>query len=324
MAMLHRWSGQGFVLFSSVFALAASLPETGSAQPKSRLGSVTTPDSVRLWYRVVGSGAQTVVIPAALYHRKTFDALAHGRRLVLFDPRGRGLSDTIPPTRASLDHDVSDLETIRRAVAAERMALVGWSGVGLSVFTYALRHPTRVTRLIMLAPLAPRRTPYLDQMLANRRSRIDSAAQVRLDARVAAGEFKGKEPELCREISHLNDSAVFGDPAMARLTPDVCDSPNEWPSRNGPYARAMFASLGDYDWRSEIARVTVPILYVHGDRDTFPLDGSREWAAGRPNARLLVFPRAGHWLQYERPVALIRAMDAFLRGGWPAGSRVVR
>ena len=320
--LLHR-SARGVGLLVAAQALAASLPPSGNAQPKSVIGSAITPDSVRLWYRVVGSGAQTVVIPAALYHRRTLDQLARGRRLVLYDPRGRGLSDTIPPTRASLDYEVKDIESIRLAVGAERMALVGWSGSGLGTFTYALRHPERVTRLIMLAPLAPRRTPYLDQMLANRRSRVDSAGQARLDARVAAGEFKGKEPELCREISRLNDSAVFGDRAMAHLTPDVCDSPNEWPSRNGPYSRAMFVSLGDYDWRPDIPKVTVPILYVHGDRDTFPLDGSREWAAGRPNARLLVLPGAGHWLQYERPVELIRALERFLEGGWPAGSEAV-
>lgn len=313
-----RW-GRSFGRLSLPALLAVALPIHAHAQ-KSVTGIATAVDGVHLWYRVVGQGPETVVIPAALYHRNTLDALSRGRRLVLFDPRGRGRSDTIPPARAGLEFEVSDLETIRTAVGAERISLIGWSGIGLGAFTYALRHPERLERLVMLAPLAPRRTPYLARMIANRRSRVDSAGQARLDARVAAGEFKGREKALCREIARLNDSAVFGDPAMTHLRPDVCDWPNEWPGRNGPYSRAIMGSFGDWDWRADIARLGVPLLVIHGDRDTFPLDGSREWVAGKADARLLVLPGAGHWLQYERPQELISAVDGFLKGRWPGGS----
>jgi len=314
--------GQSLRRLAVTAVLALALPMYAHAQ-KSVTGIATATDGVHLWYRVVGQGAETVVIPAALYHRNTLDALARGRRLVLFDPRGRGRSDTIPPARAGLEFEVSDLETIRQAVGAERISLIGWSGIGLGAFTYALRHPERLERLVMLAPLAPRRTPYLAQMIANRRSRVDSAEQVRLDARVAAGEFKGREKAHCREIARLNDSAVFGDPAKAHLRPDVCDWPNEWPGRNGPYSRAIMGSFGDWDWRADIAKLAIPLLVIHGDHDTFPLDGSREWVAGKADARLLVLAGAGHWLQYERPRELISAIDGFLKGRWPAGSVAV-
>jgi hypothetical protein len=79
----------------------------------------------------------------------------------------------------------------------------------------------------------------------------------------------------------------------------------------------MLGSYGDYDWRPNFSKVTIPVLVVHGDLDAFPLEGSREWVAGRPNGRLLVFPGAGHWLQYERQKPLVAALDRFFKGGWP-------
>ncbi len=317
--MKRLTAGQGAALLMALTACSAA----AQRQP-AREGHVTTPDTVRLWYRVVGAGPETVIAPAALYHRHTLDRIAHGRRLVLYDPRGRGASDTVPPSKASLEHEFRDLETIRRAAGAESFALIGWSALGLEAFGYAARYPGRVTRLIMLAPLAPRRNPYWDQLVARRRTRVDSAAQARLADRVAAGEFKDREADHCRALAHLGDPAAFGDPAMAHLAPDVCDSPNEWPARYARHAGAMLGSYGDYDWRPDFGKVTIPQLVIHGDRDNFPLHGSREWVAGRPNARLLVFPGAGHWLQYERPDRLVEAIDQFLRGRWPTGSQEIR
>lgn len=284
---------------------------------------VVTPDSVRLWYRVLGAGRQTVLIPAGMYHRTAFDGLARGRRIVLFDPRGRGQADTVPMTKAGLDRSLSDIETIRKAVGADSIALVSWSALGLEGFVYALRYPGRLTRLVQLAPLPPRRLPFWNDILTTRGGKVDSAARARFEARVAAGEFAGKPAEHCRAIAALNDPVAFGDRKDAHLAPDVCGFPPEWPGYNGRFGKAMIESYGEWDYRPDLARVAIPRLVVHGDRDNFPLAGSREWVAGRPNARLLVFPGAGHWLQYERPGPLLLALDAFLRGQWPAGSEAV-
>lgn len=80
---------------------------------------------------------------------------------------------------------------------------------------------------------------------------------------------------------------------------------------------------GDFDWRSSLERVSIPRLVIHGDRDNFPVEGAREWVAGRPNARLLVLRGVGHWPQYERPRETLNAIEGFLSGHWPAGSRSI-
>jgi pimeloyl-ACP methyl ester carboxylesterase len=281
-------------------------------------------DSVRLWYRIVGDGPRTVIVPNALFHADRLDSLAFsGWRVVLYDPRGRGSSDSVPAEKVSLDHNVADVEVIRNAVAADSVALIGWSGMGMELFVYALRYPHRVTRLVQLAPVGPRWVPWSDSLVSSRQARTDTAAAGRLRARVSAGEFAGDEVRLCRETARVQRPAAFGDTSLVHLAPDVCHLPNEWPSRIGPYFAAFLPTLGEFDWRPDLSRVAVPRLVIHGERDNTPLAGNQEWVAGQPTARLLVIPEAGHWPHFERPEQTLSAIRVFLDGLWPAGSMEV-
>ena len=56
-------------------------------------GYVVTPDGVRLHYRIVGKGSSAVLVPLAAWLSPELDALANSRRVVYYDPRGRGASD---------------------------------------------------------------------------------------------------------------------------------------------------------------------------------------------------------------------------------------
>jgi pimeloyl-ACP methyl ester carboxylesterase len=291
----------------------------------SRESFVVTPDSIRLYYRVVGTGDETVVAPLALFHRNSLDGLARNRRLVLYDPRGRGRSDTVPANKVSLQRNLSDLDVIRTAVGADRVALIGWSGLGMELFVYALQHPDRVSRLVQLAPVAPRWEPYSSLMMTDRERRTDTTARRNLETRVARGDFRDDPAEHCRALAAIHTPATFAEPGSARLAPDVCVHPTEWPDRIRAYFGAFLGSIEGFDWRDSLGRVAAtPRLVIHGERDNTPLEGNREWVANQPNARLLVVAGAGHWPHYERPDVVIPAIDRFLSGEWPEGSMQVR
>lgn len=79
-----------------VFAALACASCAG-LPPDSDSGKVaenfaTTEDGVRLSYRSIGEGDDVVFARFALYHGSSLDALADGRRIVSYDPRGRGRS----------------------------------------------------------------------------------------------------------------------------------------------------------------------------------------------------------------------------------------
>jgi pimeloyl-ACP methyl ester carboxylesterase len=248
--------------------------------------------------------------------------LAHGRRVVTYDPRGRGRSDSVSPDHVSLSHLLLDLETVRRAVGAEQVALIGWSGAGMENFVYALRNPHRVTRLVQLAPVAPRFVPYGSLMMQDRARRTDSVALAALRAREARGEFANDPEALCRAQRAVNSPALFADTADWRSTPEVCVHPNEAPERLATYFGALFRSIDGFDWRDSLSRVTIPRLVIHGARDNTPLEGNREWVTGQPTARLVVIEGAGHWPHYEQRERTLAAIATFLAGAWPADTAV--
>lgn len=277
----------------------------------------TTPDSVRLYYRVAGDSGPTVLAPFALFHGSALDSLATEVRVVTYDPRGRGQSDAVPPGKVSLNHLLLDLETVRQAVGVEQVSIIGWSGGGMETFVYALRNPNRVTRLVQLAPVAPRFVPYGGLMIADRRARTDSAGAASFNERLRAGAFGTDTAAMCRAADSVSSPPLFANPASRPTTPDVCRFPNEYPARLGEYFGALFASIDGFDWRDSLSSVSIPRLVIHGARDNTPLAGNEEWVTGQPNARLLVIEDAGHWPHYEKPLETLTAIRTFLGGGWP-------
>jgi proline iminopeptidase len=320
----NRMGTGGLALLLVLAACEAGPPRVGDAAPEVREGFAVTPDSVRLWYRVVGNGPRTVIIPNALFHADRLDSLVTlDRRLVFYDPRGRGRSDSVPAGKVSLTHNLADVEAVRLAVGADSVALIGWSGMGMELFVYALRYQGRVTRLVQLAPVGARWVPWADSLFLSRQARTDSAAFASYQARVAAGEFATDPAAQCREEARITTVASWGDTALAAQAPDVCVFTNEWPGPIGAYFGAFFPSIDGFDWRADLPKVTIPRLVVHGELDNTPLAANREWAAGQPNARMFVVPGAGHWPQYERPAMVLAALARFLDGEWPEGSVAV-
>lgn len=286
-------------------------------------GYMTVDGGIRLHYRVLGSGPDTVVIPGDTWWAGHAEPLARGRRVILYDPRNRGRSDDVPsPSLLGMDHEIRDLESVRRHFALERMSLVGWSYLGAMVALYAAEHPDRVDAVVQVGPLSPRRDPYWDQYVKDQASRVDAAAERQLADMRQAGVPERDPLSYCRAYWPVIVRATLASAASASaaVPTAVCDSPNEWPPKINIGARKLIEGLGAWDWRQKVRLVGARVLLVHGARDNIPLDSSREWVRSFRNARLLVLDASGHFPFSEQPGDFVRAVDAFLQGDWPAGA----
>src|SRR5262249_32398937 len=117
-----------------------------------------TPDKVRIAYATVGSGHPVVKVANCFNHldfewespiwRHWVRDLAKGHSIVRYDGRGNGLSQW-DVENVSFEAWVHDLETVTDAAGLEKLALMGSSEGAAVAIAYAVRHPERVSHLIL-------------------------------------------------------------------------------------------------------------------------------------------------------------------------------
>jgi proline iminopeptidase len=301
---------------------------------EAREGYVAADDGARLYYRIEGDGPETLVVvhggPGNSLESVRLDLapLARHRRVIYYDQRGNGRSELIGSAdRLAVPLHIADLEAIRRHFGLERMTLLGNSWGGLLVSAYAAAHPDRIERMILHAP-APPSLSYLRDMQDRIRARAEerlSAAERRRYAEVREADFWLSSPDpfvTCREFMETTFRLYRFDPVTAPpFRGNVCAGSREAVRRQQWVNTMIWRSFGDFDLRPGITRVTAPVLVIHGAADVVPLAGSQDWAAGYPDARLLVLQRSGHLVHLEEPDAFFAAVEDFLAGRWPADAR---
>src|SRR4051812_32007862 len=118
----------------------------------------TATDGVRIAYATSGTGPPLVKPANWLTHveydwespvwRHWLQELSRDHTLVRYDERGCGLSDRDVADH-SFDSWVSDLETVVDAAGLDRFPLLGLSQGCAVAIAYAVRHPERVSRLVL-------------------------------------------------------------------------------------------------------------------------------------------------------------------------------
>jgi proline iminopeptidase len=302
----------------------APVPAAPAPRAVPSEGTVEAGTAGALWYRVTGTGSDTVVVPLGAYTLEALAPLAASHTLVFYDPRGRGRSSPLTDTTlATFREEVRDLEAVRAHLGVSRMAVVAYGYFAAVAVTYAADYPERVTRLVLVSPIEP--TDSLERAYdpPERLARLDTAAARLLVRQRAAGRDTTDPAGYCRAFWQVNAPIFVGDTTRApRIHPSWCDLPNESPAMLAPHLARVLASLGtEREMAPTAARVLAPVLVVHGSRDlvTNP-DGARAWGRLLPRARVWPVTGAGHLVFMEDPDRVARAIDRFLRGEWPDGS----
>jgi DNA-binding winged helix-turn-helix (wHTH) protein len=121
-----------------------------------------TPDDVCLAWAELGAGPPIVkagnwcshleIELSSLGWSHILESLSAEHRLIRYDARGNGLSDR-EVAEISLDHWVTDLETVVDATGLEQFPVLGISQGASVAAAYAARHPKRVSALVLICGL---------------------------------------------------------------------------------------------------------------------------------------------------------------------------
>lgn len=267
---------------------------SGRASVQQTIRFIKSGDGTRLAVATSGRGAPLVKSANWLSHlefdwhspvwRHWFQFLSAGRELIRFDPRGCGLSDW---DVADLSHaaQVADLEALVDAMGLDRFPLLGVSQGGAACIEYAVRHPERVTQLLLYG------------CYAEGWARRDEESRRRGEAlNVLIREGWGQENPAFRQlfaslfIPEANPEQIrwFSDLMRTTTRPDI--------------AARILDAFGAIDVRDLLPAVRVPTLVIHARDDArIPYEQGRLLAAEIPDARFVTLESRNHILLESEP-----------------------
>jgi class 3 adenylate cyclase/pimeloyl-ACP methyl ester carboxylesterase len=278
----------------------AASPGSGfltAANLKQEIRYCKASDGVRLAYATVGDGPPMLRSAHWLGHleydwelpisQRFLLELAKERTLIRFDARGNGLSDW-DVNDLTLDAWVSDMETVADVAGLDRFPLLGVSqGCPVSV-AYAVRHPERVSHLILYGGFA---------LGLSKRPNLTAVGRERFAAmKTLVRQGWGADNPAFRQI--------FTSLMMPAATKDQMEAFNELQrlSASAECAARYLETVADLDVRNLLSQVKVPTLVMHVRDDAIiPCDLGRELAAGIPGARFVALPGKNHILLEQDP-----------------------
>lgn len=177
--------------------------------------------------------------------------------------------------------------------SSDRFALVGYSMGGRVALHVALAAPERVSRLVLVSATAGIDDPR------ERAGRCE--ADRRFAGEIAAGPIEAFVERWSRQSMFAADPPEVGAKARADQL------------RNRPDGvAAALSGIGTGEMQplwERLGEVTMPVAVLAGERDIKFCKLGRRMAAQLPNADLSIVA-GGHRLLYERPDAILAALDA--------------
>jgi pimeloyl-ACP methyl ester carboxylesterase len=221
-------------------------------------------------------------------------------RVIRVDNRGTGWSREAPAP-FTIGDMADDARDVLDALGIGKAVVLGMSMGGMIAQELAMRHPTRVERLVLTATIPPipaavpstfgfslgatLLSPNAHDTAEPSADQLSTAAQVWL--RFAADGF----------APAVDVATEMGRQALERITP-------MWSVV--AQARAIYAWSGP----NRLSQISAPTTVLHGEADrVVPIENARKLVALIKGAQLVSLPGVGHLVPWEGEDALVSALD---------------
>jgi proline iminopeptidase len=285
------------------------------------IGVVLSADDLRLIYETQGDGPPLVTLAGGpgISHHGFHPFLGRLRRdatVIYFDPRGRGDSDEA--SSYSVADDVRDIESLRRDLRLEKIDLLGVSyGAHLAV-AYALEHPQRIRKLVLVSPIVGRMAWESHLKILLEAQGVEGALkQIRRDRE----QVLLSDPSTAERLMRLLLPLYWCDPRDARIMASSSRRRHRVPKQNFDVYEAIVGrpfgelngDLATSEVETRLGEIEAPVLLVRGDCDQVVSQDHVNWLEAQlPHAQKLPFPNAGHSPFVDEPQLFAEMVVAFL------------
>jgi pimeloyl-ACP methyl ester carboxylesterase/DNA-binding winged helix-turn-helix (wHTH) protein len=291
--------GLGFRVVADVAERASTTPAprpAPAATIEQQIRFCTSPDGVRIAYATSGTGPPLVKPANWMTHleydwespvwRPWLRALSDKHTLIRYDERGNGLSDRNVDD-LSFEAWVRDLETVVDAMGLERFPLLGISQGCAVAIAYAVRHPERVTKLVLYGG-------YAEGVV----KRSKTPAQIEEMTMVMRGI----------PLGWGHDNPAFRLFFAARFLPDGTPEQMRWFSdlqritTTPEIGSRLLTTASMLDVTELVPQVRAPTLVLHATGDAVAsFSQGRKLAAHIPGARFVPLESRNHILLEHEP-----------------------
>jgi pimeloyl-ACP methyl ester carboxylesterase len=269
-------------------------------------------DGVEVAFSDVGVGEPALVLIHGLgsympVWQRNLDALAKQHRVVAIDLPGYGKS-----AKANYDYSMAfyarTVDGVINALGLKRVVLVGHSMGGQIAMTHALRYPGKAAALVLVAPAGFE--PFGHGEGSWLAEAVDKDYVAKTPAEAVYANVAANFYSMPKEARFMIDDRlrVIGGPDFDAYTYAV--------------ARSVYAMVHE-PVLERLGEIRVPALVLFGEDDgLIPnpiLHGGTTRAVAEggtrrlPHGRLVMIPRAGHMVQFERPEELDAALLEFVK-----------
>jgi 3-oxoadipate enol-lactonase len=213
-------------------------------------------------------------------------------RVLRYDQRGHGRTEA-PAGRYSFATLLADALGVMDACGVARAHFCGLSMGGATAMGLAQQASERLDKVIVCdSPCAS--TP---------------ASAQQWEERIAVAQKQGMAPLVEPTVSRWFPPEIVAanPPHLAKIRAMIASTPVD-----GFIGCA--AALGDHDYRSAVAKVTRPVLFIAGAKDGTTPAAMKQMQSELAGSRYVEMPGAGHISNLDQPDLFNKALDAFLRG----------
>jgi pimeloyl-ACP methyl ester carboxylesterase len=228
------------------------------------------------------------------------DTLSQHREVILLDNTGIGLSSGTTPRNITVM--ARDALAFLDAMALKEIDLLGYSIGGMVAQELVLLRPRLVRRLI-LAGTGPQGGGQLMH------------GWIQDVFAIANAENNGPDDLVRLFFAPTETSIKRGREYVARFTSRKIgrDKPNGLEVRDAQYDAIVEWGIPDASKLNRLAGIRQPTLVANGDNDTMiPTINTYILAEHLPNARVRIFPDAGHGFLFQWPVEFANLVTEFL------------
>lgn len=265
----------------------------------------TTEDGVRLYYEEYGEGTPLLFLHEFAGDHRSWDPqvrhFARRYRCIAYDARGYPPSDVpADPAAYSQARAVQDAVVVLDAAGATTAHVVGSSMGGFSALHLGLRHPGRVTALVV-GGCGYGAHPDKEPTFRRESEKIALAFETEGSAGVA--EWYGTRP--ARVQYQTKDPRGHAEHVQILAEHDAVGA--ALTMRGVQMARPSLYALTE-----QLAGLDVPVLVIAGDEDEGVLEANLMLKRTLPRAGLAVLPRSGHVTNLEEPALFNQLIEQFL------------